>query len=366
MATLKRTIHPVGHGAFYTEVFNADTAPQMVVYDCGSQNLTNLNVAIKDFAAANLHPKFEALFVSHFDADHIKGISELFTQFGNPKYVFVPWLDYNHALLEFGKVLTQGLPSSLYYFAYSLILTGRIPGRQQERQQTSQTEVTKLTPSSNNAQSFVSCWEYIPIVHIDTTKQGEANDYRKAMLAAYQASDTDDLIRKIPTDFSKAKEVFKTVVVGEKVHYNFNATSLMLYSGPVKRSTENEINGIPNKTFLCNKISFKVSIPKTKSSAMYLGDIRISPSILNTIYSRIGQKRKEKVGLVQMPHHGAASSHDAVYTTYFESSKIFFCCVRQNDDLHPGNIPMMDVMMARKYLCIIDETEKALEEKVEF
>lgn len=366
MATLKRTIHPVGHGAFYTEVFNADTAPQMVVYDCGSLKINHINKAITDFAAANPHPKFEALFVSHFDADHIKGISELLTQLGNPQSVFVPWLDYDHAFLEFGKVLAEGLPSGLYDFAYSLILTGRIPGRQQERLQTSQIEVTRLTPSSNNAQSFVSCWEYIPIVHIDTTKQGDADAYRKQMLVEYQAGDTDDLIRKIPSDFDKAKEVFKTVVVGTKKYYDYNATSLMLYSGPVKSSTKNDISGIPGKTFLGNKISFKISTPKTKSSAMYLGDIGINPSILNTIDSGIGQIRKKRVCLVQMPHHGAASSHDAVYTKHFECSKIFFCCVKQNDDLHPGNIPMMDVMTARKYLCIIDETEQALEEKVEF
>lgn len=364
MTNVVRTIHPVGHGAFYTEVFNRDSDPKMVVYDCGSKNITHLNSIIDKITIEKPSPKFDAIFVSHFHADHIAGISELFIKLGTPKYIFVPWLDYDHALLEFGKVLSQGLPSSLYDFAYSLILAGNIQGNQH----TNQTTVTRVTSAGNNVLNIIPEWEYIPIVHIDTAMQSIAKKYQETLLAAYHANNIDDLIRKIPSDFEKAKEIFKNVISESKFkNFDFNTTSLILYSGPVNKSIFNEISQIPTKTFLGNKISFKVLLPKTKSSAMYFGDIKMSQSILKTVDSIIGQNRKDKVCLVQMPHHGATSSHDPIYTKHFVFSKIFFCCVRPNDEYHPGSVPMIDVMSVRKYLCVVDdETKNALIEEIEF
>ena len=89
---LTRTIHPVGHGAFYTEEltgFNGDII--RVVYDCGSKQAIKQWQNIIDSAftaqgATMAKPKakgkrppkeeIEILFVSHLDEDHISGISD--------------------------------------------------------------------------------------------------------------------------------------------------------------------------------------------------------------------------------------------------------------------------------------------------
>lgn len=74
MFKMTRTFHPVGQGAFYTERFDFgrdETAN--VVYDCGS--LTNR--ALVEARVRNTFEKEEAvqaIFVSHFDEDHVNGI----------------------------------------------------------------------------------------------------------------------------------------------------------------------------------------------------------------------------------------------------------------------------------------------------
>ena len=67
-----RTFHPIGQGAFYTEEFNNFTA----VYDCGSEtDLPLLHHEIRETFSAHQH--INALFISHFDNDHINGLEYL-------------------------------------------------------------------------------------------------------------------------------------------------------------------------------------------------------------------------------------------------------------------------------------------------
>lgn len=71
-----RTFHPIGQGAFYSEQFINDnnTPIGTIVYDCGSNNLTCLK---KIIPGCFISRDIDILFISHFDADHINGISTL-------------------------------------------------------------------------------------------------------------------------------------------------------------------------------------------------------------------------------------------------------------------------------------------------
>ena len=63
---LTRTIHTVGQGAFYSEIFSARKKKLFTtVYDCGSNDREYLNTNIEKFGAADL------VFISHFHNDHI-------------------------------------------------------------------------------------------------------------------------------------------------------------------------------------------------------------------------------------------------------------------------------------------------------
>ena len=78
---VKRTFHPVGQGAFFTEQFYSDDATTLlynVVYDCGSKSpgiKTQMERSIRNV----FHDKKEidVLFLSHFDDDHINFVKTL-------------------------------------------------------------------------------------------------------------------------------------------------------------------------------------------------------------------------------------------------------------------------------------------------
>lgn len=99
MVYVKRTFHPVGQGAFYTEVFyNEDRSRFIMVYDCGTETgEKNMEVSLDDqidlFKKRKLHiSQIDILFISHFHADHINGLKRLLENVRIKKTV-IPMLD---------------------------------------------------------------------------------------------------------------------------------------------------------------------------------------------------------------------------------------------------------------------------------
>ena len=78
---VKRTFHPVGQGAFFTEQFYSDDATTLlynVVYDCGSMSKgikTQMERSIRN--VFHDKKKIDVLFLSHFDDDHINFVKAL-------------------------------------------------------------------------------------------------------------------------------------------------------------------------------------------------------------------------------------------------------------------------------------------------
>lgn len=77
--TLTRTFHPVGQGAFYSEVFSIDDREEFtVVYDCGTESDgASLDHEIDSFVKGLKNSKIDLLFISHFHKDHINGLPKL-------------------------------------------------------------------------------------------------------------------------------------------------------------------------------------------------------------------------------------------------------------------------------------------------
>ena len=88
--TMIRTFQPVGQGAFYTEQFSKDDGEVFnMVYDCGSDSLdiqSLSNVIKKSFPRESI---IDAVFISHFDSDHVNGLPELMRNF-KVKKIFLP------------------------------------------------------------------------------------------------------------------------------------------------------------------------------------------------------------------------------------------------------------------------------------
>lgn len=81
MTRVRRTIRPIGQGAFYTEQLKASSGTFNIVYDCGqSMSLEppqKLKDEIDDYINEIGSDKLNIIFISHFHADHINGIKYL-------------------------------------------------------------------------------------------------------------------------------------------------------------------------------------------------------------------------------------------------------------------------------------------------
>ena len=75
--SVKRVLHPVGHGAFFTEQFNVDGRNVFnVVYDCGVAYacVSSLCEEIDNAFAKSTRSFVDYIFISHLDEDHVNGI----------------------------------------------------------------------------------------------------------------------------------------------------------------------------------------------------------------------------------------------------------------------------------------------------
>lgn len=98
----RRTFHPVGHGAFFTEHIKIVDGKDMekaflnVVYDCGAATKgENVPSLIKKEIGITFEKEehIDLLFISHFDEDHINGLEYLLlnTKMDAETYVVIPF-----------------------------------------------------------------------------------------------------------------------------------------------------------------------------------------------------------------------------------------------------------------------------------
>ena len=92
-----RTFHPIGQGAFYSESFHYNEKIINIIYDCGSlTDLTKVKEEIEKTFPKDTN--IDALFISHFDSDHVNGIPFLITHC-NVKNIFFPIISEEDKIL---------------------------------------------------------------------------------------------------------------------------------------------------------------------------------------------------------------------------------------------------------------------------
>ena len=99
---LERTIWPVGHGAFYTELFkDGENVLFTAVYDCGSYQETTLKDCIDEFVQHSGATRINALFISHFHFDHVNELEYLLSKI-HVENLFIPQLTDDYILSILG------------------------------------------------------------------------------------------------------------------------------------------------------------------------------------------------------------------------------------------------------------------------
>ena len=101
-----RTFHPIGQGAFYSESFHYNKKKINIIYDCGS--LTSID-EIKNEIELSFpeNTVIDAVFISHFDTDHVNAIPFLINRC-NVKNIFFPLIsEEDKILLKIKAILEE-------------------------------------------------------------------------------------------------------------------------------------------------------------------------------------------------------------------------------------------------------------------
>lgn len=298
-----RTFHPVGQGAFYTEVFLGDNGSRFVmVYDCGTKTGVNdmdetLDAQIDIFKQSlGPDPRIDLLFLSHFHYDHICGLDRLLSGV-KVGHTIIPmltlpiltltrvenFLQYTENALGIDQIISE-----LYLgggkserFGNVLVVSPAGDGENVEPKRDILPLGKGTRINSGSVIPYKPFWEFIPFNSIEPTDprvidfMNELKEIPKAMNG--DQLNVEGLIRGCR---SKVRDLYRKVI-GDA---DDNLYTLVVESRPV-------VGVIPKRN-------------ERYSHCLYFGDFdsQKNDSLWNR-FSRI--YNFNTIGTVQVPHHGS-------------------------------------------------------------
>lgn len=321
MSNLKvtRTFHPVGQGGFYTERHNNFN----IVYDCGSTPRRHAVPVVESVFSKK--EVIHALFISHFDYDHVSAIATLIKSVQSIRTVIIPLLEDEHRnlLVNINRTLSLNIlklidnPQSFFGKHTNIIRVraSQNPDRDEIDDPIDLTELPRelsLQVIRNNANAITinsgrpltlgrtSRWVLVPYNykykgrHAKLVEQLKLQNFDIKKLQ----TDSDYTIHEItqPSTRRKLRKIY------DSLDGTVNENSMLLYSGP-----DETIN--PRDSCGCKIVSelLDLSDPHLylcKAGCIYTGDCDFKKIQLSEIYSLY----KSHVGVVQIPHHGSKQS----------------------------------------------------------
>ncbi len=386
--SVKRVLHPVGHGAFFTEQFFADRRNVFnVVYDCGVvyDSLSNLYEEIDNTFAKSTKSFVDYIFISHLDEDHVNGIEYMIrsgyvtkeTSFVLPfiaeKYLSI-YRTIENENAHFGlEVIRRSPAGKIYYIMpYSHLEKGDVDRIIRIDLDGNDERNGNREVSLPSGTKFVydKIWEYIPFnLHdsaskefmdaIEDSKVLDSSDlthiesiiFGKLILPNFEVTEE---LRKAIEKYDELKRIYNSVGPRRKGDRKININSLLVISQGIRdfRST----------FYLITIPSIPEAFTKTvsgKGSGVYTGDMNLKDdkdfALFLQILARWMKDGNEK-SLVQIPHHGSSTS----YNSGFATVDFGICFVNFNSTkTHLDQNIRHDFFCARKPLIAVTEIESS-------
>ncbi len=325
MKKIRRTFHPVGQGAFYSErhpVFN-------IVYDCG--NWKNSKAAQKVVNQAfDKNDTIEILFISHFDYDHVSMIGTLRDSVNSIKHVVLPLLHddekillkaFNHFHANSAQ-LNQLIDDPQAFFGDDArIVYVNASDNSESPINDNQESVNLENLSAKQINSGVKIqlntgydWVFIPY----NFKYHDRSQQLKDVLnyANLDINRLDDL-KYVEANRADIKECYK------KIDGTINENSMIVYSGPLHKNHDYHIvvaysNYLWDWHYLYHRYPHHLW---HKPACIYSGDADFNKVQIHSIFQHYWQN----VGTIQVPHHGSRNSFN--FSFGFHERGPFICPV---------------------------------------
>lgn len=339
-----RTIHPVGQGAFYSERFIDDDGNHiaLVVYDCGAQKRDCKYLDAELSFYFREHKVIDILFISHFDDDHINGIVQLKNLGVKIKTVVVPLIDKNDKwfyICTGGTLAGNAINNPKSFFEANNVIrikmveenlsneNGRFSLTGDE--QGIDTTIPSGRPISLNAIS--GYWLYIPFnFQEEKRRQKLIGGLKKGKIFISEAKSKnckiEDLLHDddfIKDHYAEINNIYKTVCSD-----GANRCSLIVYSGAIVETRSSFKHS--SMWWLMHQYWYDYYIPNGSNSegCLYLGDTDLNQGrgrgkILNHLRNAL-KSYTNRIGTIQLPHHGAIKNYNKSLLTINYNRKLFF------------------------------------------
>ena len=320
---LVRTIHPIGQGAFYSEKFKTKDGHTInVVYDCGAGTASTISQPCQNIINGAFNPgeEIDILFISHFHADHINGISTLKNRC-NIKKVVIPYIEEEtRSKLKFLADHSPNFGAELSfidphgYFMNDQIV--EIKGNNGDLNW--EEEVYNIEHLSGQLNSGV-------LIELQTP-----NDFKwmyRPFCLPIKTSHLDTL-DKLVQDWINNKDILKKDVLTDiqntykQINSDLNQTSMMVFSAPYDKEANNKYNHRLHPLYhccrhcdVCEHDPLECHIQQRYGcvnrcipmfpSCLYTGDIKLDGEVINLIQTATEQYT---LGTFQIPHHGSSKS----------------------------------------------------------
>lgn len=334
-----RTIHPVGHGGFFTEELCEGNDCFNVVYDCGTRN--GLQLLEREINKAfNRKQSVDLLFISHFDRDHVSGLKELVRRnllnsgtkvvmpFHYPSY-FVILNPFLYAYYEQCMLILRSTGTTIVEVEEqnpSEDEYGRYLDRRPHASYVS-FEQLRGSISSGSRISLSPKWIYIPFNLNDSKNFADRfEDEVKRQLGM----DINDMS---PMDLEQNADIIRGIyqLMGKKNarSFNINCNSLIVISMPTG-DVDSCYTTIAQRKYVVDA-----------ATAVYTGDSYLKDftngSLPFRYYSAskrvLGKYVHYPVGLFQIPHHGSNNNYDFQLQNEAALCQFAFCSQDDRDKM---------------------------------
>lgn len=379
-----RRFLPIGQGAFYLEQFfnHSDHRSESdntinVVYDCGSSSGSNL--LHKQIDNCFDHgEKIHALFLSHFDEDHVNGL-EYLLQHTQVEHIFFPLLtEEDKALIRLQHLVNSAsadertfwLRFALYPFEtieqlglnYKPILHPVRPGDRDDEDAEFRNmpenyrRRVDIVRSSDNVFQIVRDsaeethsihelnWLYIPFHFREKTKRDILKAILKESLGTSNPEKLLDLLKNNPLCHADIKNSYN------KIPGNFNTNSMTLFSGTKSKHFM--------QFLIHHKYPCKGRCCPIVPGALYMGDYDASGRQKWQQLQHAYEEYAPYIGCIQVPHHGSKYNFNVrlLDNTFWTSCQAYVISAGLNNRYeHPDGDIVKQIILSGKYLGIVTE-----------
>ena len=326
-----RTLHPIGQGAFYTEKFEYDGQQCNVVFDCGGTSSV-IEERVKYYCDSlskglscngkDKKPTIDAVFISHFDKDHVNGLETLLNK-AEVKCIFLPLLndDEVYALsLSFVEKLGDPLYSGLIESAVSgeklkwngqkikIVRISKSDGTEgnsnEEYDLDSDDHRTKISSGTSIKLRNSTPWIFKTFNFRNAEGKREKQLKKALKKRGYELSLTE-LIKKwqAPQYQDGIRKCYKFV------SGSMNANSMVTYSG-LGKNDFTVTNCMTSKSCYWRNCSDINSFAPHKAGCMYFGDYEAKGKCKWKQYEDSFGYLIDLLHVQQVPHHGSKYNYN--------------------------------------------------------